>query len=498
LKDEVGANSSTRNADNSFVKGFSGECKGRVVAFSGIIVLALVLGLGTYPLVSQMPAGLIPDDGYFYATIARHIATDHFSSFDGIHPTDGYHQLWEYLLAGVAFLLQPLHPSRTGLLQSFLIADFVLLLASAWLAGRNVLERIFVFLCLVGCQFLMEGHLLALLIACVAIGLLRSKIQEPPLWVYLCCGLIPLARIDATVIPLGIAIGIGFGKQRWQAVKLAGWSALGVGVHFVLMLLLHHHLFSVSSAIKSGAASLGLRIFANLGQRTPTLPIPLEPQGVFVVLLAVVSLVLLLRSPQSASKPVLVGLWLGTALFTFAHLCFSDVHPWYYAAAFVGFPVVFIWCRPAVKFDRFVLCGAAPAFLLVAALCAKAVTNRKEAGPVREFVARVNEFDSANQPIYMVDGSGYWGYWADAPVINGDGLVNSHEYAARLKKNDLADYLAENHTSLVMTNKALSPDEPLVDIGGLRVGQDQAVKVLTKAENGRYFFTNFVLWRVKG
>lgn len=37
---------------------------------------------------------LVTDDSFYYLQIARHVADGHGSTFDGIHPTNGYHPLW--------------------------------------------------------------------------------------------------------------------------------------------------------------------------------------------------------------------------------------------------------------------------------------------------------------------------------------------------------------------------------------------------------------------
>src|SRR5512140_1353288 len=36
----------------------------------------------------------IRDDAYYYFKVAQNISEGHGSTFDGIHPTNGYHPLW--------------------------------------------------------------------------------------------------------------------------------------------------------------------------------------------------------------------------------------------------------------------------------------------------------------------------------------------------------------------------------------------------------------------
>ena len=52
-------------------------------------------------------AGLYYDDGFYYLQIARHLAAGSGSTFDGLHPTNGYHPLWLLILVPLAWLFEP-------------------------------------------------------------------------------------------------------------------------------------------------------------------------------------------------------------------------------------------------------------------------------------------------------------------------------------------------------------------------------------------------------
>lgn len=79
---------------------------------------------------------LVYDDSFYYWQIGRNLATGHGSSFDGIHPTNGYHPLWMLFCAG----LYALGLSGEAAPLTALLAQ-VLLFAGAWLLlGRSVLR----------------------------------------------------------------------------------------------------------------------------------------------------------------------------------------------------------------------------------------------------------------------------------------------------------------------------------------------------------------------
>ncbi len=69
----------------------------------------LVLGFGLLVRVAFIGAAdepslvrVVPDDAYYYLKIARNVAAGQGATFDGIHPTNGYHPLWLGALVPVA------------------------------------------------------------------------------------------------------------------------------------------------------------------------------------------------------------------------------------------------------------------------------------------------------------------------------------------------------------------------------------------------------------
>lgn len=74
---------------------------------------ALVLGVGLLVRVvflagadEQALVRVVPDDAYYYFKVARNIAAGQGATFDGIHPTNGYHPLWMGVLVPVAAVVR--------------------------------------------------------------------------------------------------------------------------------------------------------------------------------------------------------------------------------------------------------------------------------------------------------------------------------------------------------------------------------------------------------
>ncbi|HPD14848.1 MAG TPA: hypothetical protein PLE19_07860 [Planctomycetota bacterium] len=73
------------------------------------VVILLILGVGLlvrvlFLAVASEPAlvRVVPDDAYYYFQVARNVVSGQGATFDGIHPTNGYHPLWMGALLPVA------------------------------------------------------------------------------------------------------------------------------------------------------------------------------------------------------------------------------------------------------------------------------------------------------------------------------------------------------------------------------------------------------------
>lgn len=106
----------------------------RSLAIAGLAAVTLTVAAGHLRLLSQPPArilGTVPDDAFYYLQIARHLAAGHGSTFDGVHPTSGYHPGWMALLVPLAALL----PDPGSLLRGALALAFLLHAAAAAVLG---------------------------------------------------------------------------------------------------------------------------------------------------------------------------------------------------------------------------------------------------------------------------------------------------------------------------------------------------------------------------
>ena len=144
------------------------------------------------------------------------------------------------------------------------------------------------------------------------------------------------------------------------------------------------------------------------------------------------------------------------------------------------------------------LATAATLMILPAAMLGYlGIHQRDEARDVRAFVDSLGRYVPAGAPIFMVDGSGYVGWSASRQIVDGDGLVNSHDYARRLVGGDLDGYLTQSKIRYFLTNTRAADAPTLIDVGGLVVRRADAVLLAEKRGGNRYFYTQLRLWELK-
>lgn len=204
----------------------------------------------------------LQDDAYYYFEIGHRIATGQGPSFDGITQTDGFHPLWQLLVAGLSVFWRGDELIRAALLVS-LGFGLIALLLLVW-TGREAIgagPAIFGGLIVVHSpqtfdQFVngMESSAVVVMLAIVIVAYVRADERRTPHWAAalgLASGLLVLARLDfGAVIPLvGLALLYRTRSPR-MAVAWAIPTAIVAGSFFVWNLFTFHHLNTVSGTIK--------------------------------------------------------------------------------------------------------------------------------------------------------------------------------------------------------------------------------------------------------
>lgn len=203
---------------------------------------------------------LTHEDGFYYFAIARNLAAGRGSTFDGLHPTNGYHPLWMLVLAGVHRVAPPGRALVYGtLLQAALMAASAALL---FLAARRVVRT--------GPALLAALVFLGLLAPLALSGLelaLHATIVVAVAWAWLAGGDSPrralatggllalgvLARLDVALLVVALAGAAVFGRgtrRGTRALALAGPAALALAAYLAANQAWFGHPLPVSAAAK--------------------------------------------------------------------------------------------------------------------------------------------------------------------------------------------------------------------------------------------------------
>mgnify|MGYP006961544306 FL=1 len=471
-----------------------------------IPALGLVLAAFALNAASVFPNGFVEDDGYFYSRIAYNIGVHGLSSFDGVSVTSGYHLLWGWLLAAISWTVGLVTPLIAVHLFAHLAAFYSLILLASWEAARRPVAAVAVAALLLTSSALMETGLLALLLAILFRSFLAEDDERAPVPIpmVLPAGLVPLVRIDAAVIMAVLVLYLLIRRRR-AGIVLALAVATGCVAQFALMKGIFGEFYSVSSFLKVSAdthdtgliAHIRDNIFASSGQ--------LARFGCLALLLAccLVTITGAETREQMMRRTAVVA---SVLAFFMPLLVLVDVRSWYFVVPFLG--LVVVACQPfrtgrersGTSWD--LALGLAALFLALnlAGRVQYYAGFRADQLASAELIRAIHLSVPAAARIYQIDGSGFVGYFADRTLINGDGLVNSYDYARRLRSGSLGGYLEEMDVCYLVTNVAEPPVDPgaaVIGIGGLVVRRGEVDHVYSRPDRNVNPYPRFNLYRLR-
>ncbi len=389
------------------------------------------------------------DDAFYYLQVARNIVTHHHSTFDGTHPTNGYHPLWMLTLV----LLGLFSSGKTFffLLQGVALASFTITLLAARGACR----------CLSGNAVLTQ--VAAAIVALETLVLIRSGMEITltiPLVLLLCwyrlhprfrwtpgqavgfgllSALIVLSRLDS-VLFIALFFLLDFVLER-PATTTDRWSriyaVLSCTLPLAFYVLFHRKWYHVWLPVSGEAKQMRVHHSIHLAAlhaafgpiNFPYLFFVVYPT-LLVVLLAAVSL-LKLREPRLRRSTLALSISLLLfpllQLVLFSALSDWPIWPWYLyslpLATTGGFLLFFSRYRQlAHRKDAGVLLQGsviALVFLLAVASMSDTPTTRWYL-----FGRDIEAFSQTHDGIYaMGDCAGTTAYLIHQPVVQLEGLV---------------------------------------------------------------------------
>lgn len=419
-------------------------------------------------------AALTPDDAYYYFAIARNIASGGGSTFDGMHPTNGYHPLWMIVCSTLALLcgadsssVADLH-WYAGVVLLVQACGGVAALALLALACKEFLrDRLSVAMVfaagatpwvIYGMTDGMESVLVQFSIAGVWItGHSFRPFTSPPssrdVAFGALLGVVVLARLDLALLPMAIGCvatvlwAKGAMPWSWLVRKGAAWGvpvAITLGVYLFLNSLHFDSALPISGMLKSS--------FPVAGFHAETLHAHAIP---ILVGLGTIALAAWLAGARELDAEFRVLLLCGAG-FIGMHLAYTlvytdwAVHRWYFTAywlfgamASAGLVRYLVLRHSRKKVSIAVLAMICGLTALSAWGQYRFLSGRMD----RAFQAR--SFDAAlwarehiqpGRVIGMTD-CGVFGYYRGGLVVNLDGVVNTRAYQEALVNGGIRKYL---------------------------------------------------------
>lgn len=461
-----------------------------------LLPLALSLAM---PVLASPVAGFAEDDSWFYAQIAYQWPRVGFPSFDGVHPTSGFHLLWGGLLSTISWILSLFTGDKHIHAVAFTSMYLMLVGMVAYQASRDAAWRarsfcaLFVFLTLGA--FLMETALLTLSLLLLGRRLLafpeeraasRAGLSVAALGV-----LTVLCRLDALVIVLVWAL---WGRRAAWSRPLAAGALLGVALQLAGMQWLFGEWFSVSSGLKAAQAAQGNGGFLHGGLKGG------------IALRAALGAVLAggawltVRGLSGRQRLVKGGALLGVVTFSLGHLVLSDMRSWYFLPLYG-----LCWWTASRKNDtgsarrfssHFTLLCSVIALTLVGYKAYRLVQTDTKTKQAWVFIDKLRHHVPHEEKIFEIDASGFPGYFSERAVINGDGLVNTYDYARRLTTDQLAGYLQEEGICWVIMTGRMAPQNSslLLAYHGLQVEKAHAEPIYPRTKKRK---KGTQLWKLR-
>jgi hypothetical protein len=453
---------------------------------AALAAIGLALGYVTMHGVAELGARYqLIDDAYYYLEIADNLREGCGASFDCRNPTNGYHPLWLGLLTGLTALLPARGEGQVWLMQAAGILMFFAASALTTATARRLMPEArfapyvpavliaanpsLFYVAINGLETPAAFLALALLALACAHALTRPS-APASIAVGAAGALAFLARLDYGIVA-GLAVGALLVADLQRTRRPSGGTicaalllAAIVAGYLLTNLLLFDAAMPVSGSIKQTSLADRLQLGALYGPagavsallwplRFVTWPgNPLLLAGAGTVTLVAATLALRSSSARPRDLFLLLSGWVHAALY----LALQSSGPEYY---FVPLILSLAWSGAVVvraverrlghlsALASAISLGLA-ALAIAGPLAADAVLDRdRPVVPWRLERLRAVAWMNETLPPDAVIGS-WWsgavGYYADRPVVNLDGLVNSPAYLEVLRNCRLGRYLIDS------------------------------------------------------
>jgi hypothetical protein len=455
-----------------------------------VVAPAIIFSLLVYNLpLAQYLQDINVDDSFYYYSVARNFSDGHFSTYDGVGLTNGYHPLWAWLLVPVfAIFKDPVTALRVAKMEE--LGLLLVAVCFAMSAGRAAGWR-FSTMCIIpvwlfsrviffiGLEVAAQVFLLAVLMY------LLTRLFENPTnrssWtsIAIVCALLPWVRLEciAVSVTTSTLITVYTLKRSGQihGRLLAIWGATlgGAAIYFVYNRYTFGTYVPVSGQIKAFWSAMqfsqsgGFNLFVNALTFLRHEPRLHAATLICVLIVAMSWLIPAYRYRTRDANHGIDCFVLALAASHVARTIFSTVSlnilydvQWYYVPGLLllaltvplaisrGFFLSDLLIKmPEIRWRRLEAWVGTAALLLTLLILKPHATITKWHGFRNTWAATSFEgvqWMNENLPDGTVVGStdsGVIGYFSRHRVINLDGLVNSAEFLAAVKSQSVESWI---------------------------------------------------------
>jgi len=465
------------------------------IIFWTTVILILVVNIFVFSAMmlavpEELRVQYIPDDAYYYLTLARNFSHQGLWTFDsGISLTSGFHLLFAYLLAGAFSLFQFTNPGFVifGILLSLIFALGSIL--AVWFLGftqKNALILMFFALVVSSQNFVFnvvsvtEWSLTVLVSGLYCIWFF-TRIRTSTIarndyyWLFALGFLGSLARSDFGLLPFGIAAAVlvlFFASMVSKEELRFSWVGLA-GAVVGLLLLFFHNYFTTSEILQSSAKikTYWMRILPESYDVGPfMLKQLLGIGGLLLLVLLFVAAIWPQVKQKKRVRPntVQMVMFLSSAVCILGYVIFYSrtpgVQPWYSANFII--PVVLLvggisgFMSDQIR-NKIVLALTFPILIVL-------IVNVSSQYPIDSihspWAHQASQFQAG---VYLHDyplpgkvgawNAGVLGYYEGGHIINLDGLVNNDVYEYIIH-NELPEYLSSRDIVFILDFEIMLED----------------------------------------
>lgn len=472
------------------------KIKNSLLLLISYIIVFLILVNYFWEYFTFYPMSFMADDSYFYTQIAYNIGVNHFSSWDGSNLTSSYHILWVAILSFVSLILSFFTELKEYHLMGHIFVYFLILLFFFKYYFLKAIE-IFVLLGIfISGYILMENVIVIILLFIIYKGIIDFQNNKKFSYILiLSFFLIPLARIDSIAlvgfIPLVLLIKT---RDKFYFFLLIALF-FGLLFNFLIFYLVAGEIYSVSSYVKMNqniTNTMEHRIVKNVFYSNifPLGWLTLKMRGYLLILFFIIFLINIFILNKKQSN-LFYGFFLGLYSYFFIQLFLNYIDTWYYSVMFGSLFIVF----KLSNLKEIYKIGSVTVFyiFIILLFLGKFYNSYKYLDYRNEYIGEIRQIENYlpdKSKIYQYDLSGHLGFYSNIQVINGDGRVNSFDYANDLLNKNLSNYLVKNDICYLtdIFTQNIGPEKVLLNQSGLIVKYSDVI-LINK-------FVNFNLYKL--